>query len=584
MAVVVHVTHEAVHKVGGIGAVLAGLLTSAPYRAAVERTILVGPLFDRQRRDPLGPDGTVLYDNWNGTWADDVGPALYAVEVRHGVRVVYGRRRFASPDGAVAEPEVVLVDVEGSVPRGLGAFKFQLFQHFGIPSDRYESHWEYEQYVRLAEPAFEAVAALATARPLCLIAHEFMGLPTALRGLLAGDPGVVTLFYAHEVATARRLVEERPGGDLAFYNAMRAGARAGLYVEDLFGPQDAFFKHALVRQAWRCDGILAVGDAVVEELRFLGPEFARRGIDRVYNGVPVTAALTPKERGAARGHLARVVEGLLGWSPDLVFTHVGRLVRSKGLWRDLVVLHRLEAALADSRRSAALLVLATEAGPRPAASVARMRADYDWPVVHREGDPDLTPGELAFDLQVRAFNARSRHVKALFVNQFGFDSLSTGGAVPEGVGLTDLRRGSDAEFGLSLYEPFGIAQIETLAYGAVSVVSDACGCVGFLRQVAGAGGPAVHVVGEYTRLDGVGPARAAATDPAALAALDADRRRRREVACSGEVAAALAAALPGNERQRTTLLAAGHAAAAAMSWDRVAREQLLPALRRAAQR
>jgi len=52
----VHVTHEAVRKVGGIGAVLQGLVTAKTYRAAVDRIILVGPLVDRHRRDPLGPE------------------------------------------------------------------------------------------------------------------------------------------------------------------------------------------------------------------------------------------------------------------------------------------------------------------------------------------------------------------------------------------------------------------------------------------------------------------------------------------------------------------------------------------------
>ena len=60
----VHVTHEAVRKVGGIGAVLQGLVTAKTYRAAVDRIILVGPLVDRHRRDPLGPEGIILYDNW----------------------------------------------------------------------------------------------------------------------------------------------------------------------------------------------------------------------------------------------------------------------------------------------------------------------------------------------------------------------------------------------------------------------------------------------------------------------------------------------------------------------------------------
>ena len=579
MTVAVHVTHEAVHKVGGIGAVLSGLVTAAPYRQAMDRTILVGPLIDRHRAQPLGADGTVLYDNWNGVWSDVVGTALFDVEKRLGVRIVYGRRRLACPDGTEVEPEVLLVDVESSVPHGLGQFKFLLFEHFGLASDRYDSHWEYEQYVRLAEPAYEAVMALLgerAAAPVHFIAHEFMGMPTALKAILAGEPGVFTLFYAHEVATARDLVENLPGGDVAFYGALRAATGTGQYVDDVFGPQDAYYKHALVRQAWRCDAVFAVGDLVVRELKFLGPEFEMRDIDRVYNGVPVSGVLQGAEREQARRRLAGVAEGLLGWSPDFVFTHVGRLVASKGLWRDLLVLQALEATLSDNGKTVVLIVLATEAGPRLAASIEQMRRDYDWPLVHREGYPDLTPGEVVFDLEVRAFNARALRTRVLFINQFGFDAASTGGVVPEGVGFTDLRQGSDAELGLSTYEPFGIAQIEPLAFGALSVVSDACGCLGFLREVTqGATGPPVFVCGNYTQAGDDAPG-----DVALWRSFQATTRRRGERRCSQEVALALARALPTDEAGRASLLEAGYAAASAMSWDRVVDTQYLPALSR----
>ena len=44
IALVVHATHEAGIKVGGIGAVLDGLLSAPSYNAHVARTILVGPI------------------------------------------------------------------------------------------------------------------------------------------------------------------------------------------------------------------------------------------------------------------------------------------------------------------------------------------------------------------------------------------------------------------------------------------------------------------------------------------------------------------------------------------------------------
>ena len=41
----IHVTHEAARKIGGIGAVLDGMLTAGAYREAVGRSILIAPLF-----------------------------------------------------------------------------------------------------------------------------------------------------------------------------------------------------------------------------------------------------------------------------------------------------------------------------------------------------------------------------------------------------------------------------------------------------------------------------------------------------------------------------------------------------------
>ena len=155
-------------------------------------------------------------------------------------------------------------------------------------------------------------------------------------------------------------------------------------MEEVFGPQDDFFKHALVSRAWRCHAVLAVGDLVVEELRFLGREFAGLEIDRVYNGLPPAPALAPTDRRRARESLAGLVESLTGCRPRGVFTHVGRLVPSKGFWRDLQVLEGLEAG-APSTGPWALIVLATDAEPRPPEAVAAMRAEYGWPIAHREG-------------------------------------------------------------------------------------------------------------------------------------------------------------------------------------------------------
>ena len=566
MATLVHVTHEAVQQAGGIGTVLRGLITARSYQSHCQRTILLGPLADPDSAQPLGPDGEILYDASRSIRAADVADQLSAVERKFGVRLVYGRR-LLTQDGRRASPEVLLVDVSRP-PQRLNEFKRDLFLQFGLESHRYEQHWEYEQYLRLAEPGFAAVRSLVGDAPFLLLAHEFMGLGTAFKALMS-DAACKTLFYAHEVATVRPLVEERPGRDIAFYNALRQARANGQYIDELFGPQDDYFKHALVSEAWRLDAVLAVGDWVVEELRFLGPKFAARPIDLVYNGVP-TAELSAAEREAARKKVQASGAALLGWTPDLIFTHVARLVESKGLWRDLLVLEHLDRHLWERGQRALFIALATETGRRDPEDVQRMAA-YGWPLVHREGRSDLSSGELKFDLLVRAFNARTHAVKALFVNQFGWDQQSCGAFLPANAEFADLRRGSDVEFGQSIYEPFGISQVECLSAGTISVVSDVCGCRGFVQQVAGESGLGGFIEGAYTQLDEADRA----SQP-----IGARERTQAEALQSQVVASTLANQLSSGATGRKKLLAEGYAAAQQMSWERVAEDMLLPVLRR----
>ena len=65
---VVHVTHEAAEKIGGIGAVIAGLVNAEPYRQTVSRTILLGPLLHTSQPPDLrlGEGGKVYYSSVDG--------------------------------------------------------------------------------------------------------------------------------------------------------------------------------------------------------------------------------------------------------------------------------------------------------------------------------------------------------------------------------------------------------------------------------------------------------------------------------------------------------------------------------------
>ena len=54
MPTLIHATHEAAYKVGGIGAVLDGLLSAPDYLARVRRSIVVGPM-DTRASDQADP-------------------------------------------------------------------------------------------------------------------------------------------------------------------------------------------------------------------------------------------------------------------------------------------------------------------------------------------------------------------------------------------------------------------------------------------------------------------------------------------------------------------------------------------------
>ncbi len=111
-----------------------------------------------------------------------------------------------------------------------------------------------------------------------------------------------------------------------------------------------------------------------------------------------------------------------------------------------------------------------------------MEDKYGWPVLHREGWPDLVGGEKDIYDYIQLFNARSKAIKAVFINQFGFDKIRCGKRVPHEAEFDDLRIASDAEFGFSVYEPFGIAQIETIPFGGIAVLSSSCGAAAFLED------------------------------------------------------------------------------------------------------
>lgn len=573
MSTVIHVTHEAIQKVGGIGAVLQGFFTSKTYAAGVERSILVGPLYDPGLEEMVGRGGEVLYSSLSGKGVDEWGETFRPVQEHFGVGILYGKRAFSDRStGVSSTPELLLVDVRSPNDERLAEFKALLYERFGIRSDLYRE-WDFEQYVRLAAPALAALDAVGVAEdgPAVILAHEFMGMPTCLAALARDDERYRTIFYAHEVATMRRICEGHPGHDTMFYNVLASALERGKYVEDVFGLQGPFFKHALVSAARFCDAILCVGDHVLSEIEFLASDFAEKNVRLAYNGVPAYE-VSAEDVDISKKRLQDYAESLLEFRPDFCFSHVTRMALSKGLWRDLKVLWHLEKKFRQTGQTGVFFLLSSELGaPRKGHEILDMESRYAWPVGHREGYPDLSGGEAAFYVHMQKFNACARQVKVLLVNQFGWNRASCGEAMPGDMDFLDIRKGTDIEFGQSIYEPFGIAQLEPLSFGGLCVITNICGCAGFVANVTDGKDVPNVLVADYTKLPGDG------TLANALAIGGRERDAIEEVEAE-RVASEILDRLPADAQAREAMIKRGYELAHQMSWEVVARDYLLPVL------
>ena len=485
MRIAVHITHESARKIGGIGAVLSGICNSQAYKNCYDKTVLYGPLFDlpTETFSHLGKSGELLFTSHDHYDAGNCTKIFDGIIRAYNVDIVYGKRELVSEFDITKHNivEVLNIGINKMKHSEVEKFKYALWKNFDIKSHLYEDDWDYEQYLRIAIPFLEILEKLyGSDVEYYHFAHEYMGVPSALSVLMSGKKHT-TVFVAHEVSTARSLVEKHPGHDVSFYNILRkAGTDKSL--EQVFGNQEHNCRNELIKRAVNFDYIFSVGDHVKAEYLFLVPDAPPEKMKIVYNGVSAKS-VSLEHKQQARTHIEKYIATLFNFTPDVIFTHVTRLVVSKGIWRDIALLHFLDEIFEANNLKGAYILLSTLITTgRPPQDIFKMERDYGWPVLHRQGWPDVIGAEKEIYNHLQVFNARSKAIKGVFINQFGFDRARCGKRVPEDAEFEDLRIASDAELGLSIYEPFGIAQIETIPFGGISVLSSSCGAAGFLQE------------------------------------------------------------------------------------------------------
>jgi len=582
---VVHSIHDASLRAGiesddPVAWALGGLLATDAYNAQVERTVLAGVLtgsMDALRRESAL---SILYSGKLGIFAgvtERERVAIRQVERRYGVSVVYGTLRC----GRHAH-EVLLVDATQAVRADGNDFRYACWERFGLDSQRHDGDVGYTLAMNAARPLLAALAAIGATvsdGPKIAVAHGSLGMPLLLAAELDEPTAWRTLFYAYETPAARQIVERRAGHDTSFYNVMAKARVAKLALETIYGSQDDLPEHALLRLATTCDAVLAVSEHVADELRFVGGRFAGVPLEVVPLGMPAKA-VTPVDRADAAGRLRAYAAALAGYEPDFVFTHVDPMTVSKGLWRDMRVLEHLDAQLKrQGCRALYLLFSSSAADGRAPEEVAAWEVEYGWPLQHRAGNGDLHEAEAALYLEaIEPFNRRAGAIRAILINQAGWGEGRLGRRTPLGMTVADCLHGADLVFGQSIYEPFGLRTAEAALAGTPVCVSNVCGSVSALRKAAGEL-PENVIVADYVKM----PPGYWLGSPYDALAIDQGVRDWVEQKNSLAAAHALAQRLTVDDAVRRARLESGERIRAALSWDGIAENTFLPAMRRVLQ-
>ena len=577
---IIHVTHEAVEKIGGIGTVIDGLCTSESYIKNVDRTVLVGPLFrtDQPAGLRLGADSKLTYSTLDYIDNENLRDKFSKIEEQYGVSIILGKKKLIEPySKKELEVEVLLFEVSKCNVDEVNKFKGELFENFQVASDKFQDIWDYEQYIRIAKPAvavLQAIGAIPDNKTSVILSHEYMGMPTALAGKLTGNPNIRTIFHAHEVASVRSIVENNPGHDTMFYNVMKQAKISKQNLPELFPDVENNHKHGLVCAAKFCDQVFAVGDYVKSELEFLAPEFTDEKVSLVYNGIQ-SKPTTLSEKLKSRTEVKNYLRDILGFMPDYIFTHVARPVRSKALWRDLKIMHYLEPILKQQNKRAVYLMLGTLGGQRSQYDIEKMASEYGWPVVHKHGYPDLAGGEESVFTDFENYNYTHRATRAVLVNQWGWSQESIGKKILDDTDISDLRKAADLEFGMSIYEPFGISQFEALGYGGLCLVTDICGCAGYIRnENSDTEIPAANYIeASFLNLN-------QKLDINQLMQLSISQRNEIENIEAEKLSKIIAENLPKSESDIEKNLKLGFELASKMSWDNVVDNYFMPGLKK----
>ena len=235
----------------------------------------------------------------------------------------------------------------------------------------------------------------------------------------------------------------------------------------------------------------------------------------------------------------------------------------------------MENQLVAADKKAVLYILTSAGGTRSKADVEHMCNSYGWPLHHKAGYPDLCGPEVELANDAAEFNLNHKNVKVVLVNQFGWGPDRVGPYCHKDLDMSGLRIATDVEFGAANYEPFGISPLEPLACGAICIISDACGCEGFVRHTTKGKTVTNVITGNYTVPGGT----KSIEDLLNITAADRDKIELKE---AKRIADQLMADVPQTDAKRKKLIESGTKLVDKMGWDQVITDGLAQLLAKVA--
>jgi len=399
---------------------------------------------------------------------EDIHHSFGKIESEFNVKIFYGEKK---EDNLL----YLFIDTENIYLHKVNSFKGRIYEKFYIESDKFEKINDYEKIVEFAEPAVKCIELLSKniecPSPI-VFSHEVFGIPAIMNAKM-NNVNIRACFLSYEVHAIRDIVCSHPGHDVAFYNILRHAKNQGKSLEEVFGDRSYIYQFELMRNLYLFDYIFTIGGMLKEELAFIDKKIDKKKIFPVFRGIELDFKALASRKEEDRNTIRKVFSQKIDFDADMIFLHTTRLSISKGIWRDFRVLEVLDEKI---DKNCIFVILGSSAGVhKDIDGLKKISDDYNWPVNHKGGFPDLIDYETEVWWMVNEFNKNSKRIKVLFVNQPGINKEIFNW--PDGFEISNVLNGADLVFGQSIYEPYGVSQAEAALMNNVVLASSQSGFI-----------------------------------------------------------------------------------------------------------